>query len=242
MKSLLKHSQTNRNFKKELKSLPGLEFNLAGEWSRIDGDVLENMRMMVARIRRSEEFPKRLSIVSTLSGEGVTSVALGICGTLANDYKAKVCLVDLNWYSPAKLVCEDTDCLGIADILEKNIPLEEVIKPAGDSGLYILPAGILEEYKRPVVARSKGLKELIDTLEGLFDHLILDIPALLTTSDSGTLAAYGKSCCMVIQQGITSIEDVKMGLDDISHLPILGVVINRVTINTPNRLVKLLGG
>ena len=197
---------------------------------------------MVARIRKNDDFPKRLSIISTLSGEGVTSVALGIGGTLANDYKAKVCLLDLNWYSPSNLVGEGNDCPGIADILENNVPIEEVIKPAGDSGLYIMPAGALEEYKRPVVARSKALRELIDTLEGLFDHIILDIPALLTTSDSVALAAYGKSCCVVIQQGVTSIEDVKMGLDNISHLPILGVVINRVTIKTPDRLVKLLGG
>ncbi len=241
MKPNSKKTITKKDFNNELSLHPGLELNLEGSWKKIEGGVLENMRVMISRIQKNGGLPRRLVIFSALSGEGVTSVCVGMGGTLANDYSAKVCLVDLNWYSPSTLLPESSNGLGIADVLNNTATLAEAIKPTGKSGFFVLPAGKMEEYKRPVIARSKALGDLLSQLEDEFDYLILDIPAILSTSDAVHLAAHGQGCCLVIRQGITPVQDVRLALDDVSHLPILGVVINRVSFSTPDHLIRLLG-
>ncbi len=216
------------------------ELKLSEEWSKIEGDLNENMRMIAMRLQKDGVIPRKLGITSALRGEGVTSICIGLGVTLAHDYEARTCIVDLNWYSPSKLYLSNPDCLGVADVIFNGATLKEVIRPTGINNLYVLPAGMLEASKYPVAARSKVLGEMIQKLEGFFDHIILDLPAVLTTSDTVHLAALGEGCCVVIRQGVTPTHDIKMALDDIGHLPVLGVVLNRVKLHTPDRIVKLL--
>ena len=67
----------------------------------------------------------------------------------------------------------------------------------------------------------------------------MDIPAILATNDAVPLASLGSACCLVIRQGVTWMEDVKLALDEIDHLSIMGVVMNKFKLNTPSFLVKL---
>jgi Mrp family chromosome partitioning ATPase len=57
---------------------------------------------------------------------------------------------------------------------------------------------------------------------------------VLSSSDAVALASLGSACCVVVQQGVTPINSVRLALDEIKHLPMLGVVLNQVRINTPN--------
>jgi Mrp family chromosome partitioning ATPase len=68
----------------------------------------------------------------------------------------------------------------------------------------------------------------------------MDVPAIRLTSDAIPIASLGNACCVVIQQGVTTVEDVKRSLDELDHLSILGVVLNKTHINTPKRLVDLI--
>jgi Mrp family chromosome partitioning ATPase len=238
------------NTGKELQAGTALELTeQAAHWTRPAGSVLENMRLMVARIHKNQafpkrqkgqSFPKRVSVFSALSGEGVTSVCLALGATLAGDYGARVCLVDLNWYSPSSMFQYDARLPGIADILKKQATIETVLRPIGNNGLFFLPAGQMDPNERPVAARSKALRDLLLALDERFDHLVLDIPAILSTSDAISLAGNGNGCCLVIQQGVTPMPDIKMALVEVSHLPLLGVIINRVDLKTPNPIIKLM--
>ncbi len=213
---------------------------LTDEWSTIQSNVIENIRMMATRIRKKGEFPKMLSMTSALSGEGVSSVCVGLGVTMAHDYEADTCIVDLNWYSPSTLYPDDGDPCGVADVIYRGASLESAVRPFGIQNLHFLPAGELEPGKRPIIARSKALRQMLEAVRGRFDQIILDLPAVLINSDTVHLAANSPDCCLVIRQGVTPSHDVKMALDEINHLPILGVVLNRVNIATPDRLVKLL--
>ncbi len=216
----------------------GLKFN--EEWTSIETNVMENIRMMATRIRKTVEFPKTLGVTSTLSGEGVSSVCVGLGVTLAHDYEAKTCIVDLNWYFPSKLYPRVQNGCGIADVVYGDTRLEDAVRPFGVKDLYYLSSGDLDASRLPIIARSKRLAQLLKKLEGMFDHLVLDLPAVLITSDTVHLAALAHNCCLVIQQGVTPTHDVKLALDEINHLNILGVVLNRVNIATPDKLLKLL--
>lgn len=206
----------------------------------IPGEVVESLRQLAARLGRGGEFPRRLALVAALRGEGVTFLSRSLAATLAYDTHASVCWVDLNWWWPSTLpVCQAHE-KGLADVLSREITVEEAVCTTGWSNLAYLPAGALVPESRPVMARSKDLQRVIDYLSRLYDHLILDIPAVLATSDAVHLAALGTACCVVIMQGVTFMEDVKRALDEVEHLPVLGTVLNQVDYKTPQQVVHLL--
>jgi Mrp family chromosome partitioning ATPase len=93
--------------------------------------------------------------------------------------------------------------------------------------LALLPAGDLSPAQRPAMARSDTLRTCIARLSRRFDHILLDIPAILATSDAIALASLGAACCVVVRQGITPVSNVRRALDDIKHLSILGVLLNQ---------------
>lgn len=205
-----------------------------------DGVVVEKVRQMVTRISRKDDLPKRLAMVAALRNEGVTfnSHVLGV--VMAHDLGAKVCAVELNWWwpSPAPFVAPDND--GLAAVIKNRATLEDIIAPTGWSNFSYLPAGVLEKDDRPVMARSQLIKDVMDDLDTRFDFVILDIPAVRATSDAVPLASLASACVLVVHQGVTVIDDVRLALDDIDHLEIKGVILNRIKVATPASLSRLL--
>ena len=225
----------------EIESGNQLNLDFLDDRTKRDGDFIDQIRLMVTRIHKPGEFPCRLGIVSALSGEGVTSVALGVGVVLADDFQSNVCVVDLNWYSSSPLSSSDSPPVrGVSDIIDNEFTLDQALRPTGLPNLLILPAGRLARYKRPKISRSDALVNLLNDLENRFDHLILDIPAILSTSDSVHLASLTDACCLVTHQGVTAQEDVKNAYNEIDHLPVLGLILNRIHYHTPEFLIRLL--
>ncbi len=200
--------------------------------------TIDNMRALINRIKRNGEFPQRLAIVSALRQEGVTYISRALATTLAHDTTQKVCIVDVNWWWPSPTDMVAVDNPGLAGIISGEATLEEVIAPSGWSNLVMVPAGSTQRQLRPVMARSNALKELLDELASQYDHLILDIPAIQSTSDAIPLASLADACCVVVQQGVTTMEDIGLALDEIAHIKMLGVILNRVKLNTPEKILK----
>ena len=204
----------------------------------IPEDIILDLRKMVTRLDRVDKLPARLSLTSAISGEGVSYISRALAATISNDLDRTVCIVELNWWSPSSFVQPVNG--GLSAILNEQSTLEKEVIDTGWKKLSILPSGTVRKSERPVMARSTILKEAIYELSDQFDHLILDVPAIQKTSDSIPLASLGNACCLVIRQGVTTIEDVKQSLDEIDHLSILGVVLNQVHITTPEMFINLI--
>jgi Mrp family chromosome partitioning ATPase len=202
--------------------------------------VTESMRHLITRLTRENDFPARLGLISAIKGEGVTFTALALAAVLAYDTRARVCVVDLNWRSESSLPLLDEGSPGLAGVIAGEVVLNEALSPTGIPSLFLLPAGKIERSILPGIARGSALREILSELDSRFDHLILDLPAILSTSDSVPLASLAHSCCLVIRQGVTSIEDVRLGLDEIAHLKMNGVIMNKVNAATPGFLLKLI--
>ena len=84
------------------------------------------------------------------------------------------------------------------------------------------------------MARHDTLKACIKQLSRRFDHILLDVPAVLGTSDAIALASLSTACCLVVRQGITPVSQVRRALDDVKHLSMLGVVLNQAHMSLPN--------
>lgn len=203
--------------------------------------TIDQLCQMMTRIGREADIPDRIAFVSALREEGVTYTARATGLVLANAFERTVCVVGLNWWWPADLLPAGNQG-GIAGVLTGETELDDAIVPTGIESLHFLPAGKMPRQDRPVLARSQQLRDIIEELSTRYDQLILDIPAILAIGESVPLASLSNGCCLVLRQGVTATDDVREALDEIDHLPMLGVVMNKNATSTPNWLVKLIPG
>ncbi len=215
--------------------------NIAGAPERtFPSGMIDDLRRMVSRLAGHGQLPERLAVTSALREEGVTTIACGLATLLANDLAAQVCLIDLNWWWPAPSILHTAANEGVAGVLAGSVTLEEVLAPTGLPNLTVLPAGATSEVQRPIIARSAALRELMDELSQRFNYLVLDVPAILASNDAIPLASLAPTCCLVIRQGVTRVSDVQLALDEISHLTIAGVILNKTKLKTPQALLRLI--
>jgi MinD-like ATPase involved in chromosome partitioning or flagellar assembly len=191
--------------------------------------------------------------------------------TLAYDLAVRICVVELNWWSPSirtespsegatsmakprrlfrtkqpkadnstantestGTAMQLSGTTGLAAVLLGNATLDEALVQTALPNLMLLPAGDLPPNQRPAIARHDTLKACIKQLSRRFDHILLDVPAILGTSDAIALASLSTACCVVVRQGVTPISYVRRALDDVKHLSILGVVLNQARMSLPN--------
>jgi hypothetical protein len=223
-------------------------------------DVIENLRRMTTLLVSQGKLPLRLSLTASLRREGVTHTTLALGAVLANDLNKRVCLVELNWAAPGMYA----QCLripvrglekwnplasfqqpvkqlplqkGIGEVLLGKAHLNDVLNQTVVPNLTVLSAGEIPDHQQPLIARSAALQTLIEELGQRFDHVILDIPAILPSSDAIALISLSEACCLVIRQGVTHLNMVRRALDDIKHFQVIGTILNRVQIHTP-RLIR----
>lgn len=212
-------------------------------------EITSAMRYALPRIIASDKagIPARVSVTSATRGEGVSFVAQTLAAILANDLRRKVCLVELNWWSTAS--ADDTKGaanpgsshhVGVAQIVAGTATLEEACVRTMNPSLTILPAGTASSSERHVLAKSLGLTELLDVLGTKFDHLVLDLPPVLTVSEAPVLAGLAEAFILVVRQGVTAEHRVHSALHELRHLVALGVVLNRTANHAPKRVLELL--
>jgi len=230
-------------------------------------ELIASHRRMITSMVYQQDLPSRITLLSTLRGEGVTYTSVALGTTLASDLPARVCVVELNWWHPG-LATQLTEAgqtvdrrgkrakksgkakdqnpddqpgkPGLSDVLAGTISLEEALIASHLPNLFFLPAGNLPHAQRPIVARSTGLKDLIDEMGNRFDHLILDVPAIFATSDAMALAALADAGYLVVRQGVTPINTIKQALDDVKHVSMRGVILNQIRISTPRFIYNLI--
>jgi len=224
------------------------ENSLSLDLSTADGDrlyryspqVIDSMRNMASRLMRTGKLPECLGFIAALQQEGVTYLSRAWGLTIANDLQINVCIVELNWWRPDKMLTAGKSSPGLAALLQSKAKLQEALVATNYPNLSLIPAGQLNFLERPIQARGEALKTLITGLRQQFDHVVLDIPAIRATTDAQPLAFLPESVCLVVQQGVTTVENARLALDAIGHLPIAGVVLNRYRTSTPDWVLRLI--
>src|SRR5215211_3129776 len=64
------------------------------------GPVITSMRHLETTLMYKGALPTRIAMVAALRQEGVTYTTMALATTLAYDLAVRVCVVELNWWSP----------------------------------------------------------------------------------------------------------------------------------------------
>ena len=190
--------------------------------------LFETFRVLRTRIEAKREQPRGrcLGVVSATSGEGATTIALGLTVSLARDANCSVLLVDAAFRRPAvasRLGLSDGPGLAewLADTEEGPAPLRRV-EPAG---LFVLPAGQPSSDAAPLL-ESTRFARLLDSARTTFDLVVVDCAALMPYADTVLIQDRLDGFLMTVRARWASRAVIKEAASRLKSDRILGLLLN----------------
>lgn len=179
----------------------------------------------------SERPPKKIAITSPNPAEGKTTTAINTAIALSQT-GARVILIDADLRKPRihKIFTEGNG-VGLSNFLSGNIELGAVIKKTEIPNLFYIPSGPIPPNPSELIS-SNLFRNMIQSLEEQFDHIVFDSPPVLGFADSVILSTAVDGMILVSVGGKTPRETLQRAKDLLLQVnaKILGVVINRVNI------------
>jgi capsular exopolysaccharide synthesis family protein len=203
--------------------------------------IPEEYARLHADIERASS-PSRCFVVGVTSavyGEGKTTVAMNLAGTIAQNSTQRVALVDCNlrnWDLQTRLNLPP--CAGLVDILEGGEDdLTNIIQKTELENFTIIPAG--RAAANPArMARSPRLAEVMNALRLSNEFMVIDMAPVLPVADTRTLAKTLDGVVMVVRAGVTPREIVARAIDSVGSDRVLGVVLNGTETAMPKWLQR----
>ncbi|MBD2344849.1 GumC family protein [Anabaena subtropica] len=175
-------------------------------------------------------FPcKSVMITSALSGEGRTTLALGLAASAAH-MNRRVLLIDANLRSP-KLhkILQLSNDWGLSLLLldETNSEIQDYIQPIHPS-IDVLTSGETPEDTVKLLS-SQRFKELIELFEETYDLVLIDAPPILGTVDARIVASYCNGIMMVGRIGWVTQTELTQAVEILNSLNLVGIIANDVS-------------
>jgi capsular exopolysaccharide synthesis family protein len=196
---------------------------------RGDSPLAEAFRRIRTNLRFAEgdALPRSVVVTSALPGEGKSTIACNLAVSLA-EAGWRVILVDADLrgsYLASRLGIEEA--AGLAEVLGGGPTVREVLRQWGPESLSVLPGGSAAGDPGELVA-SRKMPSLLRELERQADIVLIDTPALLSTTEAAILARGCTGALLVARHGRTRREEVAQAVERLQtvHARVLGAVLN----------------
>lgn len=196
-----------------------------GEPSPRAAEAVRQLRTNL-RFAAVDDPPRTIAFTSANPGEGKSTVI----GSLALAVAASgqpVILIDADLRRPRQALQFGVDGrVGLSEVLNGDVALQDVLVPVGDHGLLLLPAG----RTPPNPSEQLGSARMRDLLTALAEtHMVLvDAPPVLPVTDSTLLSTAVDGTVLVVRHGKARKEHVEVARDMLAgvNARVLGVVLN----------------
>lgn len=173
---------------------------------------------------------RTILLTSPNPSEGKTSIAANLAFAFEQNH-LKVLLIDADLRKPRiHKIFNLTQERGLSEILEGEVPLEEVLhKNVGGLGFDLLSAGAHSHHPTEILG-SREMTALFEKLEKKYDIILLDSPPYLAVADVPVLSEFASAVVVVAGYQKTDrshLRDLKRRFSG-PKINTLGVVINRV--------------
>jgi capsular exopolysaccharide synthesis family protein len=121
---------------------------------------------------------------------------------------------------------------GLSSYLTGNSDLSAVISQGEIPNLYVLPVGQIPVNPAELLG-SNRMRELIQTLTGDYDYIIVDGPPALGFVDSNIISSIVDGVAVVVRAGKTPKNSIRELIDRLWSLKanFLGVIVNGIELN-----------
>ena len=191
-------------------------------------DAYKILRTRILQKMRERNW-NALAITSPHPQAGKTLAAINLALSLALEINQTVLLVDANLRDPAvHRYFGFTPEVGLSDYLLDHLPVEQLlINPQGIERFVMLPGS------RPLPDSSEMLSsprmvELVEELKQRYPSrlVLFDLPHL-ATSDTLAFAPYVDAVLLIVEQGVTTQDQLKHAMEHLHNTPLIGTVINK---------------
>lgn len=171
-----------------------------------------------------------VGVTSPGYGEGKTLTAVNLAVSLAMETTQTVLLVDSDLQDPTvHEVFGLKDCLGLADYLLDDQPVEDLLLHPGIGRFVLLPGGRAISSSTEILTSPK-MVALVEELKHRYPSrvVIFDLPPLLHTADVLAFSPYTDALLIVVEEGKTTGEELQRALALVKNSrPVLGTVLNK---------------
>jgi capsular exopolysaccharide synthesis family protein len=179
--------------------------------------------------------PQVLLLTSATPGEGKTTVAMNLACVLAQR-DVRVLLVDADLRRPTVHHRFNINGkVGLSSVLTGSVSLADAIQKVPEiPTLDVLASGPVPPFPTEMLA-SDAMKRLIVHCRGVYTHIVLDSPPLLSITDSVVLAHDADAVVLVVRQGKSNKHAVRRARDLLQRAGtrITGTALNAVDLNSP---------
>lgn len=186
---------------------------------------------------------KTILVISSLHGEGTSSVASVLAKAIADAGRSHSLLVDLNLRTPSLWrLMNATGQHGFMNVIADTKRIDEVIQPTEFEGVSVITAGTGRLNAVDVVDNERTL-ELVSGLSRLADVVFIDGPPVTLYPDSRALAPLVDGVIMVVEADTTPVGVASKASEIIRETGanILGAVLNKTRHYIPERLARIIG-
>lgn len=179
--------------------------------------------------------PQVILLTSATPSEGKTTVAMNLACVLAQR-DVRVLLIDADLRRPTVHHRFNINGkIGLSSVLTGSVPLQEAVQQVPEvPKLDILVSGPVPPFPTEMLA-SEAMNRLLAECRGLYTHIVLDSPPLLSITDSVVLAHDADAVVLVVRQGKANKHAVRRARDLLlrAGTRITGTVLNAVDLNSP---------
>lgn len=176
---------------------------------------------------------KVITITSTISGEGKTTIIAELAKVMAQSEK-KVLLLDMDLRRSTlhkKLFLENTNH-GVSTLLSGKYNTSEVIKQYNNQTLDIITSGPTPPNPSELIM-SKSFKKILIELKEQYDYIFIDSPPVGYVTDATILLQNSDIGIIITRIGISKKDTLKntVKLVKTNHLKNVGIVVNSYNLN-----------
>jgi capsular exopolysaccharide synthesis family protein len=210
--------------------VPHLERRLVGPEgeTELEGQpVLESIDALRTLLLHDAEAPRVVLVTSATSGEGKTTLAAHLAGSLARAGR-KTLLLDGDLRNPtAHQLFELPPQPGFSEALLGEVDMADAVKTTSLEGLSFLAAGQWDREVMQALARN-GLEGVFDKLREEFDFLVIDSHPVLSATDALLLGRQVDAVILSVLREVSQMPRVYTAAQRLQALGIrvLGAVVN----------------
>ena len=179
--------------------------------------------------------PHVILLTSATPSEGKTTVSTNLACVLAQR-DVRVLLIDADLRRPTvhhRLGLNGK--VGLTSVLTGSVTMEQAIQHVPEvPTLDVLVSGPVPPFPTEMLG-SETMRQLLEKCRGIYTHIVLDSPPLLSVTDSVVLARDADAIVLILRHGKSSKHAVRRARDLLvrSGARVTGLAVNAVDLNSP---------
>ena len=180
--------------------------------------------------------PQNILLTSATPSEGKTTASLNLAAVLAQR-NVRVLLIDADLRRPTVHHRFGLNGkVGLTSVLTGSLSLKDAVQNIPElPTLDVLASGPIPPFPTEMLS-SDAMRRLLEEARGLYTHVVLDSPPLLSVTDSVVLAREADAVVLIVRHGKSTKHAVRRARDLLlrSGAKLSGIALNAVDLNSPD--------